>query len=91
MDMKDVNAMTQRGILQSARSERKLTQEVIANKTGMKRNAVSQSLNRPRISLEMFSRLLNAMDYDIVIVDRADGEAKWKLDTWTADELGIDL
>ena len=89
MKEQSVSALTHRGILQLARQERNLTQGVLADRMNMKRNSLCQNLSRPRISLEMFGRIMNAMEYDIVIVDRTTGEAAWKLDTWSEDEFGV--
>lgn len=80
MDENEISVMTHRGIMQNARQRRKLTQEALANRMDMKRNSLCQNLSRPRISLEMFVRILDAMDYDVVIVDRTTGEITWKVD-----------
>lgn len=91
MDGKEIVGMTHKGILKMARQERKLTQEALANRMDMKRNSMCQNLSRPRISLDMFTRILSAMDYDVMIVDRKTGEAKWKLDVRTIDEIFEDM
>lgn len=91
MDGKEIVGMTHKGILHMARQERKLTQVVLAGKLGVRQNSLAQSLSRPRISLDMFTRILSAMDYDVMIVDRKTGEAKWKLDVRTIDEIFEDM
>ena len=68
-----------RDIMKAAQKSRQVTQDVIAEKLGIKRNALSQGINRSRMSLFMFSRVLNALDYDVVVVDRNSGEPMWKL------------
>ena len=68
-----------RDIIRVARKERGTTQETIAGKLGIKQNALSQGVNRSRMSLWMFSRVLNALDYDIVVIDRETGEPMWQL------------
>ena len=87
MDEKELSTLSHKGILQLARQRRKLTQVVLAGRLGVKQNALAQSLSRPRISLDMFTRILNAMDYDVVVVDKTTGEPVWKLDVRTIDEL----
>ena len=66
-------------LLKQAQKSRHITQDVIAERLGVKRNALCQSMNRPRMSLGMFAKILDALDYDIVVVDRNTGEPMWQL------------
>lgn len=79
MEDKRVPVKFDRDIIKVARKARGTTQDVIAGKLGIKQNALSQGVNRSRMSLLMFSRVLNALDYDIVVVDRNTGEPMWQL------------
>lgn len=79
MEDKRVPVRFDRDIIKYARKARGTTQDVIAGKLGIKQNALSQGVNRSRMSLWMFSRVLNALDYDVVVVDRETGEPMWKL------------
>lgn len=67
-------------ILRQARSERKIRQIDLADKLGIKQNSLSTAMGRQRMSLSVFRKILDALDYDVVIVDRKSGEAKWKVD-----------
>ena len=66
-------------ILRLAQKSRHVTQDIIAEKLGVKRNALCQSMNRSRMSLGMFAKILDALDYDVVVVNRETGEAEWQL------------
>lgn len=85
MDLKYVKQLTGRDVMRRAQRERSVTQETLAGKIGIKRNALCQNMNRSRLSLSTFSDVLTALDYDIVIVDRETGEAMWKLETERPD------
>lgn len=80
-----------RDIMKTALKVRKVTQDVVAEKLGIKRNALSQGINRSRMSLYMFSRVLNALDYDVVVVDRNNGEPMWQLYVERVGELDDDI
>lgn len=78
-DEKDVSTRGEQEILRLAQRKRKVTQAMISEKIGVRGSALSQSMSRPRISLGMFAKILNAMGYDIMIVDRETGEAEWRV------------
>ena len=80
MKKQDTLIMRENDILSAARSCKGMTQAAIGKKLNMLQNAVSMNMSRKRISLEMFARLLDAMGYDVVVVDRDDGSAKWKVE-----------
>ena len=71
--------MEDRKILKESRSERGITQDVLAERLHMLRNGLSQNMTRQRISLGMFVKILDAMDYDVVVIDRTSGESKWRV------------
>lgn len=74
-----IKTETDRMILKKAQKQRNTTQTVLAHQIGVSQNALSQSMNRPRISLGMFAKILDALDYDVMIVNRETGEAEWQL------------
>lgn len=80
-----------RDILKLAQKDRKVTQGTIADALGMKRNSLCQNMSRPRMSLGMFSKILDALDYDVVVVDRSTGEQKWQLYVEHAGECDDDI
>ena len=75
-----VNYHESKDILKMAKNRRKITQTALAEKMGMKQNALSAYMLRNRISVWGFVKILNALDYDVVIVDRSTGEAEWKVE-----------
>lgn len=79
MEDKNIQALPERMLMKRAQKKRGVTQNVIAERLGVKRNALNQNMNRCRMSLSVFADVLSALDYDIVIVDRETGEAEWKL------------
>ena len=91
MDIKHINGLNERDILKKAQRKRAITQETLAQRLGVKRNALNQNMNRSRMSLNTFIDVLNAMDYDIVIVDRETGEAEWKIDVPDRDLIDEDI
>lgn len=79
MDIKHIRELPERDIMKRAQKKRGVTQDVVAERLGIKRNSLCQNMNRSRMSLNVFTGVLDALDYDIVIVDRNTGEAEWKL------------
>ena len=67
-------------VLRAAMKERGLTQTVLAGRIGTAQNSLSNSINRSRMSVMVLKELLDAMEYDLVVVDRTTGEEKWKID-----------
>ena len=66
-------------IMRSAMKKRSITQVDLADKLGVLQSSLSGSINRKRLSLEVFCRILNAMEYDVVVVDRKTEEPVWKV------------
>ena len=81
----EVSLMTDSLILHTAQKSRRCTQKQIADMLGVHISSINRSMNRTRMSLEMFSKILDALDYDVVIVDRNTGEPAWKLGVPTRD------
>lgn len=76
----EVSIMTDNLILHTAQKSRRCTQKQIADMLGVHISSINRSMNRPRMSLEMFSKILDALDYDVVIADRETGNVMWKLE-----------
>lgn len=91
MDENRVPVRIDREILKLAQRSRGVTQDVIADKLGVKRNALCQSMNRPRMSLGMFAKILDVLGYDVVVVNRETEEAKWQLYVERVGELDDDI
>lgn len=66
-------------ILKQAMKERGATQVEVADKLGMLQTGVSGLINRPKMTMYGFSTVLNALDYDVAVVDRNTGEVVWKV------------
>lgn len=75
-----ITEKTDRDILKEARSLRGLTQTVLADQLGMKQNALSAYLLRSRMSVDGFTKILDALEYDVVVIDRRSGETMWKVE-----------
>lgn len=67
------------GILKEAMKEKGLVQAKLAAQIGLSQHGLSENINRGRISLQMFGRLLDAMGYDVCVTDRETCEVKWKV------------
>ena len=80
MGEEEIVVLNERDILRAALHHRHATQQSVADKLGMSPNALSQNINRSRISMDNFKKILDAMDYDIYIVDRNTGESEWCVD-----------
>ena len=67
-------------ILKRAQKEREITQTELAEKMGTTQSALSGNMRRDRMSMDVFRDVLDALDYEIVIVDRKTGEPKWRVE-----------
>ena len=76
----DVPVMEEGAILKASIKERGITQVELADRLGVLQSSVSGNINRRRMSLEVFSTMLNAMDYDVAVVDRETGAVMWKVE-----------
>lgn len=79
MDDKRIPIRGDKDILKQAQKSRHVTQDVIADKLNVKRNALCQSMNRPRMSLGMFAKILDVLGYDVMVADQETGEIMWQL------------
>ena len=67
-------------ILRASMKERGITQVELADKLGILQSSLSGNINRRRMSLEVFREILDAMEYDVAVVDRRTGEIMWKVE-----------
>ena len=67
-------------VIRAAMKDRGMTQTVLAEKIGTAQNSLSNSINRTRMSVQVLKDLLDAMEYDLVVVDRRTGEIMWRID-----------
>lgn len=74
-----MKVMGSSGILKEAMKAKGYVQTKLAMQIGISQNGLSENINRGRISLHMFGRLLDAMGYDVCVTDREAGEVKWKV------------
>ena len=77
--MTSIEEMEDKKILFAAMHERGAKQTQLAHKLGMQQASLSGNMNRTRIGLEVFTKILNALEYDVVVTDRATGENVWKV------------
>jgi len=73
--------MSENELVRAAMRERGMTQKVLADRMGTSQNNLSANLNRKRMSVEVFKGVLDALGYDVIVVDCEDGREMWKLDS----------
>lgn len=66
-------------IIRNAMLHRGMVQVDLADKLGVLQSSLSGNINRKRISLSVFSKMLDAMDFDVAVVDRETGEVMWNV------------
>ena len=66
-------------ILRLAIKKRGTTQIAVADSLGMYQSGLSGLINRSKMTMYGFGTILNAMDYDVAVVDRETGEIMWKV------------
>ena len=76
----EVPVMEEGAILKASIKERGINQVELADRIGIRQSTLSDNINRRRMSLKVFGEVLNAMEYDIAVVDRSTGEIMWKVD-----------
>lgn len=68
-------------IIKAAMRERKMPNKVLGEKLGYKgASTVSQILSRPDLRISTIVKMLNAMDYDIVIRSRLTDKTEYKVE-----------
>ena len=80
MSKKEIVAAEDKSILREAMRERNMKQTALAEILGMRQASLSGNMNRDRMGLDVFVKILNAMDYDVVVMDRNTGKDLWKVD-----------
>jgi transcriptional regulator with XRE-family HTH domain len=83
--------MCDKEIIKEAMKVRGFTQSMLAEAAGLKRQSnVSEILRTQTIQVKTFVKLLNAMQFDVIIKDRNNGNKKtWVVDTDTIDSLPV--
>ena len=73
-------------IIKSAMANRSFTQAAVAKKAGWKnQSSLATAIGRDNPSVETIFRVLDSMEYDVVIQDRNSGTS-WKLERIEDDE-----
>lgn len=66
-------------IIKSAMAHRGFTQNAVAKKAGWKnQSSLGTAINRENPSVDTMFRILDALEYDVVVVDRNSG-TRWML------------
>lgn len=73
--------MDEKKIMREAMLKRGIKQSELAERLGMRQPSLSGNMNRTKIGLGVFTKILNVMGYDVAVVDRESGEALWTVDT----------
>lgn len=79
MKKEGIKTETHTEILREAMTKRGMKQAELAELLGIKQPSLSGNFNRKRIGLDVFTKILDAMGYDVVIKDRESGEDLWKV------------
>ena len=72
--------MNENEMMKAAMRERGMTQVRLAEKLGTTQNNLSGNMNRRRVSMDVFRAVLDALEYDVIVVDRQDGREMWRLE-----------
>ena len=75
MDTKNENE-----VIRVAMKARGLTQTALAEKVGTAQTSLSNAINRSRMSVQWLKKLLDAMGYDLMVVDRKTGKQCWRIE-----------
>ena len=71
--------MQESEVIREAMKARGMRQKNLALMLGVTQSALSNSICRMRMSVSVLKEVLDGMDYDLVVVDRRNGEAVWKV------------
>ena len=72
--------LIENSVVKAALKEREMTQMALAERMGISQTSLSNSINRVRMSVQVLKEVLDAMEFDVVVVDRRTGEEKWTID-----------
>jgi len=75
----NVPVMESGDVLRAAIKARGMMQMDLADRLGVLQSSISGNINRKRMGLEVFGTMLDAMNYDVAVVDRETGEVMWKV------------
>ena len=79
--------MTEEEIIRKAMSVRGFNQTILANKANLKRQSnVSEMLRSKNLRVDNLVRLLDAMEFDVVVKDR-NGSDVWKITLDPSEEI----
>ena len=74
------DVMGDKEILRDAIKKRGVKQVELAKKLNISQATLSGNMSRDRMGLDNFMKILDALDYDIYVVDRNTGKAMWTMD-----------
>lgn len=74
-----MEAMQESEVIREAMKARGMRQKNLALTLGVTQSALSNSICRMRMSVAVLKEVLDEMEYDLVVVDRRNGEAVWKV------------
>ena len=77
---KDDIILRDRDILKAAIEARGMSQVKLAKIIGIRQNALCASINRERMSMDSFIRILTELGYAVTVVDKQTGETCWVVD-----------
>ena len=72
--------MRDKDILKAAIASRGTSQVKLAALIGVRQNALSASINRERMSMDSFTRILNELGYAVAVIDKQSGDICWVVD-----------
>ena len=72
-----MESMNENKVMKASMKARCITQKELAEKLGTTQNNLSGNMNRVRTSMDVFKGVLNALDYDVAVIDRRTGEIVW--------------
>ena len=79
--------MTEKEIIRKAMSVRGFNQTILANKANLKRQSnVSEMLRSKNLRVDNLVRLLDTMEFDVVVKDR-NGSDVWKITLDPSEEI----
>ena len=78
-----IPSMSEKTAIKVAMKARDLVQVDVADRMGITQSCLSGCINRKRMSMEFFQGVMNAMGYDVAVIDREDGSILCNI--WTED------
>ena len=75
-----MKVINEREIMKIGMKERGLTQTKLAERMDTTQRNLSACMNRSRVSMEVFKEVMDALEYDVIVVDRRTGESLYRLE-----------